>query len=778
MRPDSKSDRTLILLTLLLLAGEILWLLMHLHMIPNPFKARQQDLQFVPAGHVVKANRELRKRRSNSLIWENAGPEEVLFYYDSVRTLSQSSATLNLQGQTELHLSENTLVTLEPQSKTDAQIRLRFTHGDLRARNPFAATRIESDSWSLNLSKGSEMSLRQTGEGHFEVEVLKGNLQFEKDSAQTALAENEILKIEDNKVGPPLKLSAGVQFEGPEFQRFYSFEARAMVPVQWKGSAQLLQISGKEKVIRTLEPNQTLQRLELEPGKYTLRLLHHGQVSQAKEIEVWQSPRLHLLSPFPRDRVQTHESISFVWSEVPEAQKYKFIITDLVTGQITEKEVRTHFFDFSFSEERPVQWKVIGIDRDGYEIPAPYANEIYPRHEMLQAPRLKNPELRTPASKKKLQPGSSLPRSGASRFGWLWIWLVPRAQAQAAAPSIAKASDYEAVFAWEAVLGADQYTIEISDTPDFRNPRLSKTVRRTEFAWSDFSLGTYFWRVAAGSSKGRMGVFSEPAKIVLEKLPAAATETDGILIRKRAKLEKEREPVNTRTEDLLQDVPQALFEEKIFERRTSPFGEDERQLRETYLLQWTPSWRQWTLNGSDGLKARLSGSTTTAGHFQTEQILPGGRSFFVEAFSAHYKWKAADSSQFPSQKDQYQFDGRLHVLFGNSKSSLLRGATVQMVPTLKQLAPERVEVHSTATLGPSVTYDWRKSKNWRSSHSLQFVAGSQVFAFSSQNQVRYLFRKKDTSALFLSSHLFGDVVFHEREFSFGFAAGLGLGFEN
>jgi len=771
---ERSSDRKLVLMTSLILLIEVAWLLMHLQILPNPFKTQDLKLQQKPAGYVVKAERELRKRGMNSLVWENTESNETLYYYDSVLTLSQSSATLHLNEETEVHLSENTLVTIEPQTvASDSQIRLKFTRGDLRARNPYATTKIEGKDWTLDLNQGSEVSLRQTGQDDFEIEVIKGNLEFQKGEGREALTENQVLKIEDNQVSEKMAIEENLKFQGPEYQRIYSFQDEAKVPVQWQGEAEKIQISplGKEKHLRTVSAEQKIENLELEPGKYTLRLIKNGKVSEAKEIEVWKAPTLHLLAPFPRDRVKTHENISFVWSYMEEAKEYKFQITDVRTGHVTERRVKDNAIDFNFLDEEDVTWKVIGVDHDGFEIPAPYSNHIFPRHEIFAAPKLKSPELRVPASKKK--PDSSFKKPSSSRWSLLWNSLISKAWGQSQ-----KSGDYEAVFAWEAVPGADLYTIEISNTSDFQNPRLSKTIKRTEYIWSGFSLGTYYWRVAAGSSKGRMGLFSEPAKVQLENLPENSAHSDGVLVRKKTDPEKQRPAIATETDEIFKNAPGTQFDEKRYEAETKLASDDQRELRDTYLLEGTPVWTGWTLNGENELKAQLNGSTLGAGHFQTEQTLSQGRSYFVDVFYAQYKWKVSDIRTYPFQTEQPFTDLRAQILFGNEKSSLLRGGIVQTIPYIERKGLEEIEIKTALTVGPSVYSSWLNSERGKSGHTLSLMAGSSVFALSSQHHFRYLFYKNESSALSIGFRFQGDMIFFKRTFSTGWTGGLSLGFEN
>ena len=771
MQRSWNSDRKLIAFTLLFLFIEVVWLLMHLQVLPNPLKSKSVKMEAQSAGHVVKIQRDLRKRSLNSLVWENTGVNETLYYYDSVLTLSQSSATLYLKEQTEVHLSENTLVTIEPQSQTvDSQIRLKFTRGDLRASNPLASAKIETPEWSLNLNQGSEVSLRQTGKENFEVEVLKGNLQFEKDSATQSLAENQVLKIENNRAAETMTIQADLKFKGPAYQRIYSSQSETQVPLAWMGNADKIEVIplGKERLAKTVDPSQKTDNLRLEVGKYTLRLSSKGKVSEAKEIEVWQTPTLQLLSPFPRDRVNTGQNISFVWSYLPEAKEYKLVFTDLKTGKILEQTSADNFYQYQFSSEGDVQWKVIGIDAEGFEMPSAYANEIYPRHEPFAAPKLKSPEIRVPASAPKKKKKTSM-------MEIFWNLLLPQAFAETKS-----ASDYEAVFAWEKVEGADIYMIEISDSPDFQHPQLSKTTKKTEFVWSRFALGRYYWRVAAGSSTGRMGVFSEPAKVNLEKLPDSSSNSDGVLIRKKIDPDLARPPVETKTEEVIKNVPKPQFDETRFEQDTKLASDEQRELKETYLFEWTPIWTGWTLNEESSLKVNLAGSSLGSGHFQTEQVLSKGKSYLVDAYYAQYKWKVSDTVTYPYQEDQPFTDLRVQILFGNNKSGLLRGGIVQTVPVVERKDLEQVEIKSLLTVGPSVYFSWKDSERWKSGHSVSLMAGSNVFALTNQNHFRYQFYKSETSntALSLGFRFQEDLVFYQRSFSYGWAAGLSLGFDH
>src|SRR4051812_8356011 len=123
------SDRRLILFTVLALIAEILLLLGHLNILPI-FSSDSKDK--IKAGYVLKTEKDLKKKVADGLMWDSVEKDDSLYFNDSLLTLSESSATLYLYEKTEINLSENTLVTIEPEDKDNSgQIRLKFSKGDL-----------------------------------------------------------------------------------------------------------------------------------------------------------------------------------------------------------------------------------------------------------------------------------------------------------------------------------------------------------------------------------------------------------------------------------------------------------------------------------------------------------------------------------------------------------------------------------------------------------------------------------------------------------------------
>src|SRR4051812_34357302 len=125
-------DRAIVTFLAILLVAEVLLLLAHIGVISGFRRESSREVNKL-AGHIVQAENDLRRRSSNSLVWETYGNSEPVYFHDSVLTLSQSAATLSLENNTQVHMSENTLVTIEPRDLDHpGEIRLRFRKGGIR----------------------------------------------------------------------------------------------------------------------------------------------------------------------------------------------------------------------------------------------------------------------------------------------------------------------------------------------------------------------------------------------------------------------------------------------------------------------------------------------------------------------------------------------------------------------------------------------------------------------------------------------------------------------
>ena len=98
---NERSDRRWILFIIVLLIIEISWLLIDFRIIKiSLFSNKEKISEAREAGFVINVQEQLKRRGANSLVWEATSEKEVLYFQDSILTLANSTARLNLKEQT------------------------------------------------------------------------------------------------------------------------------------------------------------------------------------------------------------------------------------------------------------------------------------------------------------------------------------------------------------------------------------------------------------------------------------------------------------------------------------------------------------------------------------------------------------------------------------------------------------------------------------------------------------------------------------------------------
>ncbi|MBY0554360.1 hypothetical protein K2P97_07520 [bacterium] len=601
-------DRLWIALIVVALVIECVWLLSDLNLISLPFISQKKSVSSgVEAGYVMKAKEDLRRRSADSLVWEKTNEKDTLYYRDSLLTLSEGSARLYLKDQTELQLSENTLVTLEePDDKSTSEIRLRFSRGDLRARNPVARANIIGDDWLVNLERGAEVSLRKDKDS-YEFEVLAGKAFLQTTQGREEMTSDKILKLNEDKNIQQIEKSSVLEWNDTKPIRVYSLGNEADVTLQWKGDAKNLILNKSGETEKSQPVSAESAKVNLQLGSYKVRLEGETGMSKARDVEIWKAPRIILKKPLPRDRIKVGEEIEFVWTGEPGVKSYRLSIGDRV------EEVTENFKSVRFEQESDLQWKVEGLDEDGNVIPASYESKVFLRNEPLQAPKLKTPVIKSSEQEK--------PSSG---FRW-WSLFLNKAYA---------AGLDEVTFEWEKVDGAEFYILEISGEADFRNLLETQNVKSTSFVWKKYDRKKrYYWRVASGASGRRMGYFSEPQEVKPEKISV-----------------KPIEKVLPKEEKAIIETPPEV-NEPVATPMEIPSG---------IGLAWAPSYKLANIKGESNSKIGLGGGVVAGVLFEIKKS-----EWHFQAWNSSQVWKPTPESEFPFQKNLSISETRLNLVKDN-----------------------------------------------------------------------------------------------------------------
>lgn len=622
--------------------------MLDLQWIQIPYFSKHQNVGGeVEAGYVVKSHADLKRRGSNSLVWEPAKEKDILYYKDSVLTLAQSTAKLYLNDKTELELSENTLVTLElPDDRSKSEIRLRFSKGDLHARNPLAKTKIQGDDWVVDLDKGSEVALRKEKDS-YEFEVVTGTASLQTKSGVQSLQNSKILRLGENQQIQQIEKTDALKWTEEKPQRIYVFEDEAHVLVQWSGSAKSLAINktGEAPDAQSLQPGQQKAEVPLKLGNYKLRLQDESGLSIAKEIEIWKAPKIYLKKPMSRDRLSAGQEYEFVWSSEPGIKEYEVKITECVHGGEagaikcggTPANTRTikagdkNFVRISFEGDKDVSWSVEGRDEDEHLIPSSIENKIFIREDPLAAPKLKTPKLHElPESNE--DSGKNETQSGKSSGNFHW-WQLFFSEAYAVGFT------YEVVFEWEAVPGADHYTIEVSTDPEFKQPELVQKESSTRYLWKGYKRQKkYYWRVAAGNSR-KMGIFSEPTELKPELVKTVRAKGPSAQIPSEPSV-----PVAVSVPDS-KNASAIAHEDGRPETSVSQSTDQIPARYPVFGLALTPTFKALSIKAEDA-KINLAGALPRAFQLQFRVA-----DFFVEAAVSAQTWKPKSDTDLPTQQN-------------------------------------------------------------------------------------------------------------------------------
>lgn len=690
-------DRKWIILILILLIAEVFWLSVDFQWLTIPFFSKNIQISgAAEAGYIISSKKDLKRRGANSLIWEDTQAKDTLFYHDSILTLSQSSAKLYLKDQTDLELSENTLVTLEePEDKTKSEIRLRFSRGDLRARNPSFKTSVIGEDWIINLDKGSDITLRKD-QGSYEFEVISGTATLQTKNGEENLGEDKIIKLNDDHKIERVEKITDLIWNDKKPQRIYTFDEEANVALDWSGEATSLVINkaGENEKNESLKASKQNSQPKLPHGSYKIRLKNEFGLSEAKTVEVWKAPLIYLKKPLPRDRLKTNEAHEFIWTSEKSIKKYQvqFLSQDLLLRQ---ESANQNFTTLRFKQEQNLKWQVQGEDEEGFAIPALYNNEIYLRDQPLQAPKLKAPEI-----KKEIE---SKPKAS---FKSKWLLLFSTAFTEL----LASDENYEIDFSWEPVSGADQYILEVSSTPDFRKPELIKNLSQTKYVWKKVKYKKYFWRVAAGNAKGRMGLFSEPMELQLDRIKVVDKRT----------LKAPEPPPITQPAQISELVPDLRETPKQIELPQIPSG---------WGLVLAPSLKFSKTSGEQETNINLQGLVPAGLQLSFNSGWIDGYNYRFNFWTSQQTWKPMPENEYPFQENLKVRETILTFDRGQLNEKNRQGLILHENFIPKRAGQESISIETQLLLGLRISKLFNPSPIWQNTVGVSILTSGQLHEF-------------------------------------------------
>lgn len=725
-------DRYLFTGALGLLIFQVLYLLADLGLLGSYNLHTKVERDQSPIGRLIQKRQAVKRKALNSLIWEEPEKNEQLYRYDSVLTLENSGAELELDGDIKLNVHENTLVVLEPMQKESRDnFRVRFQKGLLRARSKNQRLSIGSGDWVLEANEGSNLSIRSLSGEKLEVEVNKGSVQLQnretsevKDYAQgqkLTLAAEEILKQES--------LDESLVFTEPKVNRIYTHNFPMPIEVRWEGPAETLQVLSPNSDADEINlANKDSELLFLNPGTYLLTLKKDNFISPSFTLELKPAPKLKYLHPLPRDRMDIGKSNLFSWFQQLGIQDYEILI-EKDGSKAWSKSSPSAYADIKPPLNGRYEWSVEAKDSEGYRIPPFYSIPVYFTDSPLAAPKLNAPKKRVPATEQKIKDGAWLDR--------IWSLILPKAHADEFKV------EREVIFTWYPVSGADFYIIEISDAEDFLKPLVIKKINTEEFSWKGFSEQKYYWRVAAGQEGGRMGLFSEASEFDVTKLKAlkASDFAPGVRYVETPKPTPTPMPAPTPT-----PVPAPKVVKPSAPKVAPPTK---------YSLAVQADYLNIDQENTDLNQAQFKGLATLS--------LSGSKTWWISenvwVTDFDFKmlgWEPKEPAKLPFQSDISTFFAKLKAY----REEANWGASLMHMPLAERADLEEVEINSVLAFGFFYGLDvaMDQDMSWRTSFDIHYGDGIGFGGWN--NEFRYILKSDGKKTQHFGAH-----------FDLGFGAG-------
>lgn len=759
-------DRYLLSGATTLLILEVALLLGDLGIIPlDPLHLNSLSINQQKIGSILQINQNVRRKTKGSLIWEDSVPKDQLYSFDSLLTLSNSSAKIELNEDIQLQLHENTLVVLEPiEAGKDEHLRLKFARGTMRSRTRDQKIDFQAGELVIEAGAGSDINLRSVGDEKIEVEVASGHVKINPKSngIQESQGENttgsldagQRVLIDNGKMRDRQSITDELAWEvEKELYRIYTHKSPVFLHLKWKGKAESIRIvsqKGEESSIN-LDVGQSEINLPLGNGTFFLSLARGDQVSSSLPVSIWPSKKINYLSPLPRDRIRFGMGEIFSWSPSSQAVRYH-LQTSMApdfAALVDEKVVTSTQVQFQSKEKGPLYWRIVGEDNEGFLITPPYNQLFYSTLDPLAAPTLISPSLREPASfdlrkdpkKKKETKGeedsenridpkkgakssynekikngpslSSLVDKALNFAKKLYVVLIPDLEATELNKAKSDKKGHSPVFNWLPVPDADFYIIEISLDPTFQIPIVIQKVTKASFTWDSFSKQIYYWRVAAGQNNGRMGLFSNAAEIDLSKEFEARSVPSGnspIALPEGTKIAGKEAPKTKPAPPKEENSSLAVQKDSPPPQTSQPKNADivkePSQSEREFSLQFAfvPEYVDLTVIGENQIKGQLQGwSKVTTDLVVNIPLKEQGRTLFHLRLRS-FDWQAKEKNQLPFQQDLKTSTGLLRVLYFYPHKNWGFGPSFRQDGILERTELETVTWKNISSYGGSVGY--------------------------------------------------------------------------
>ena len=437
------------------------------------------------------------RKFDDRVVWERLQQDSALYDKDTIRTSEGAEAVILFDDGTKVDLTENTMIQIALEK--DGSVNLAVGGGnvevDTTASSSESVKLSMSDGSSVNLEKGSRITAAtssDTGAGS-NFTVKDGNAVVSNATGQSQKISNgQAVSVEKN--GELTRQNITVTSISKNLRVYKTDENVEPVKLSWQAVSDTsnaaaavvkVEVSTDKDFTNiveeyTAEGSASLDVIpEAEDEKLYWRVYKEDEEEKAVQgvITFVELNRMELTSPVDNSTFSYRRelpSLHFNWKTDEYAESYKMEISrtqDFATSLINESLKTTSYTTASLDKGK-YYWRVTPyytVNSIGYAQASPvYSFEIEEREALTE------PQLSFPADSAKIVLGET---------------------------------EQKVIFSWKSDVIADDYSIQLSDNPDFTKIYQTITAANTtvaeQFTIKTLPQGNYYWRVLRNSEEDR-----------------------------------------------------------------------------------------------------------------------------------------------------------------------------------------------------------------------------------------------------------------------------------
>lgn len=465
-----------------------------------------------PLASAISISGDVKRKPKKRMLWFSVKTSQNLFRQDTVRTVQNSSAVIEIEGGGRIELGENSMIVLE---RSKDRVAIDFVSGNIFSKGGGKGLVVRSQGMDLDVGN-AKVELKRDKAGAASINVQEGKITVAAEGKQVTIAENQMASITQEGVGEvediPVKLLA------PDRNALvFTGEEHALLDFKWESLKPLndsvLEVSA-DSDFRTLvksisaKSRSLVTSVKLAKGVYHWRVRSQGSsLTESRRMEIQEKVPIRLINPPQGHRVR--------FAKVAPRMIFRWLGPDYFETYTLEIAADSQFKTLLKTEE------VEGDPQAAVELD--HNGEIFWR-------------VRGKSERIQIEDSSPVGTFALSKLDRL---EPPEPLSPPPGSTIASGKDASTVqLRWNAIEGATEYQVEIAADEGFSDILEKLKTPRNQTQWTARSIGRYFWRVSVYDLDGEY-VESRQGRdfIIVSSVPVKILKPqDGFTIRYRTEI--------------------------------------------------------------------------------------------------------------------------------------------------------------------------------------------------------------------------------------------------